>query len=530
MGEAAAGAARVLRHAEDRLRASGLTGARAFEALVDALQARLGDGGAAHPVAADALADLPAGADIDLLGLAYERFFPDLFKGKRGQYFTPPPLVRLLLSRVEVRIGTRVLDPTCGSGGLLLEAARRGARVAGIERDPLLARLAEVNLGLSGVPATIRCADFFAAVPEPVDVVVANPPFSVVIDDPAVLARYEVAAGRARALSDHLFMEALERWVVPGGQAALALPWSLVVNPSAEALRARIDAAWVREALCVLPEGVFRPFGGAAGRACLLWLRRRPAPGVRQAWAELSDPGYDVRSNRLKPTSEAEVARLERGEGFAPLEAGAWTPAPPEVTGRRVGDLACLRQEKCVPARDLAGSVGLVELADTDKATGEVGAVRRVEAAAVRGTKAVLGAGDVLVSRMRPELGNVVVRPEGIEGPVVGSTEWLPLVPRAAGHWLLHALRTPTWRDALPITEGQTRPRTTGEAVLASAVSWPGEAVAGRVDALSRRLYAERASLRARLEALQDAVDRFAAGEIDASTLDETVEALEREG
>ena len=38
----------------------------------------------------------------DLLGLAYERFFPDLFKGLRGQFFTPPALGALLVSRLGI--------------------------------------------------------------------------------------------------------------------------------------------------------------------------------------------------------------------------------------------------------------------------------------------------------------------------------------------------------------------------------------------------------------------------------------------
>ncbi len=529
MPDAAREVARALRVAEDRLRAEGLTGGRAFDALLDTIRARLGDPVAPHPAAEAALGDLAPGPDVDLLGLAYERFFADLFKGGRGQYFTPRPLVALLLSRAGLAPGDRVLDPTCGSGGLLVEAARLGARVVGIDRDPLLARLAALNLRLGGHDADVRCADFFAARPEPFDAVIANPPFSVVIDEADVLARYQLAAGRDRALSDHLFLEAIERWVRPGGLAALVLPWSIVTNARAEPLRQRVDAGWVREAICALPEGVFRPFGGAAGRACLLWLRRRPVEEVDCAWAELSDPGYDVRSTRYKPTDAGALEALCRGEGWSPLPDGAWSPAPTTTRGRRVRDLATLRDDRVVPSRVLSGELGLVELADTDKTTGEVVALRRAPSGDIDQFKAVLGDGDVLVSRMRPELGNVAILHAPSDLPqVVGSTEWLPLAPVAHGHWLLHALRAPAWRDALPITEGQTRPRTTGDAVLDAPVAWPGEAVAARVHRLSERLHAERAALRARLDALQSLVDRFAAGEIDAAALDEAIAHLER--
>src|SRR5690606_10504378 len=129
-----------------------------------------------------------------------------LFKGKRGQYFTPRPLVDLLLDRVALAPGERVLDPTCGSGGFLVRAAQRGARVVGVELDPLLADLARLNLELAGCAGEVIAGDAFAtdfssarAAPreiDPVDVVVANPPFSVAIRDPAVLDRYALARGR----------------------------------------------------------------------------------------------------------------------------------------------------------------------------------------------------------------------------------------------------------------------------------------------------------------------------------------------
>jgi hypothetical protein len=96
----------------------------------------------------------------------------------------------------------------------------------------------------------------------------------------------------------------------------------------------------------------------------------------------------------------------------------------------------------------------------------------------------------------------------------------------ARPHWLLHALRTPAWRAALPATGGQTRPRTTPADVLDAPVPWPGDEVAAAVDTLSRHLFAERAALGGQLAALQQAVDRFAAGEISAVELGDTVAAL----
>ena len=114
-----------LRGAEHRLRAVGLNGRSAYAALCRHLAQRLQlpkslwlDGPDAPPSAG--LASLELTAEIDLFGLAYERFFPEVFKGERGQFFTPRPLVEMMADLAELKPGERVLDPTCGSGGFLV--------------------------------------------------------------------------------------------------------------------------------------------------------------------------------------------------------------------------------------------------------------------------------------------------------------------------------------------------------------------------------------------------------------------------
>jgi hypothetical protein len=301
----------------------------------------------------------------------------------------------------------------------------------------------------------------------------------------------------------------------------VVLPFSILANRSTAELRARLDAGWHRLAILALPEGVFRPFGGAAGRAVLLWLERRGAPDHVERpcrWGELSDPGYDVRARSLRRTTEAEVEARVAGEGFQDLPGGAWTPAA-VGEGVRVGSLGRLRQERAEAPQWVA------DLADADRSTGEL-LPRPVAADPVGAARVALHPGDVVVARMRPNLGNVALVPPGPPG--AGSPEWIVLSPEAGvGPWLLHALRTPTWRGSLPVATGQTRPRTHADAVVASAVAWPGEALAEKVGALSSRWMAERAELRDRLLALQAAVDAFAAGEIDRGGLAERVSRLE---
>lgn len=59
----------------------------------------------------------------DLLGAAYEyliKMFADSAGKKGGEFYTPIEVVRLLVALLRPRAGMRVLDPTCGSGGMFI--------------------------------------------------------------------------------------------------------------------------------------------------------------------------------------------------------------------------------------------------------------------------------------------------------------------------------------------------------------------------------------------------------------------------
>ncbi len=61
----------------------------------------------------------------DVLGQAYEYLiaqFADDAGKKGGEFYTPKMVVRLIVECLEPQEGMSIYDPTCGSGGMLLEA------------------------------------------------------------------------------------------------------------------------------------------------------------------------------------------------------------------------------------------------------------------------------------------------------------------------------------------------------------------------------------------------------------------------
>ena len=114
-----------------------------------------------------------ADVDSDLIGTIYNTYVERPEKKQKGQYYTPPAIVRYILDETGYRTGPeiigqnkRLLDPACGSGTFLVEAARRlvAAYTAnqsvnprqlldrvrdslyGFDLNPFACYLAEVNL------------------------------------------------------------------------------------------------------------------------------------------------------------------------------------------------------------------------------------------------------------------------------------------------------------------------------------------------------------------------------------------------
>ena len=77
----------------------------------------------------------------DIFGDAYEYLlaeFADETKKKGGEFFTPREIVRFLVNLVEPKEGMRICDPTCGSGGMLIESRKYVERNGGNPRDLVL--------------------------------------------------------------------------------------------------------------------------------------------------------------------------------------------------------------------------------------------------------------------------------------------------------------------------------------------------------------------------------------------------------
>ncbi len=93
----------------------------------------------------------------DILG---EFFMEHITKGQNGQYFTPTPVCEMM-AQINVpdksSEGNRILDPACGSGRMLLSAAKISHRnyFFGADSSNTCAKMATLNFFLNGLQGEI---------------------------------------------------------------------------------------------------------------------------------------------------------------------------------------------------------------------------------------------------------------------------------------------------------------------------------------------------------------------------------------
>ncbi|WP_328955664.1 N-6 DNA methylase [Kitasatospora purpeofusca] len=246
--------------------------------------------------------DRPGGPDGDGAGLPQdfvdqvERLAADLgasavFEGLLDRWIqaharqvevTPAPVAALMAEVVAVGNGAAprtVLDPACGTGGLLDAMASRGAEVLyGQDADPDLAEVARLRLGLGAGAESVLAAgdslldDAFAG--RQVQAVVCNPPFGQ-----RSWGRNELGYDSRWSYGLPPNTEPELAWVQhalahleSGGCAAVLMPAAAAARPSGRRIRAELVRRGALRAVVALPPGA----SSAHGMGTHLWLAGPP--------------------------------------------------------------------------------------------------------------------------------------------------------------------------------------------------------------------------------------------------------------
>jgi type I restriction enzyme M protein len=277
-------------------------------------------------------------AKADVLGQSYEyliKKFADATNKKAGEFYTPRSVVRLMVNILDPREGESIYDPTCGTGGMLLEAIHhvqetRGdvrslwGKLYGQEKNLTTSAIARMNLFLHGANDfkivrgdTLRDPAFFLGDSlATFDCVIANPPFSlkkwgddVWASDP--YGRNFAGMPPART-GDYAFVQHMIKSMAPKtGRMAVVLPHGGLFRMGKEgAIRRKLLGMDLLEAVIGLGPGLFYGTGLAA---CILVFRQKKAKD-RKNKVLIIDASKEFRKGRAQ--NELLPEHVERIHGW----------------------------------------------------------------------------------------------------------------------------------------------------------------------------------------------------------------------
>jgi len=229
--------------------------------------------------------DFNSSEDRHIFGDIYETILRELQSaGNYGEFYTPRALTEFMTETVNPRLGEKVLDLACGTGGFLTSAIENIRKqdvksvedlktleetIHGMEFKPLPFMLCVTNLILHDVEVprvdytdSLNREYTSIGAKDRVDVIVANPPFGASVTD-GVETNFPQTF-RCTESAD-LFLVLMVRYLKEGGRAAIVLPdGSLTGDGVKQRIRQHFLESCNVHTIVRLPNSVFQPYASVA--------------------------------------------------------------------------------------------------------------------------------------------------------------------------------------------------------------------------------------------------------------------------
>ena len=330
----------------------------------------------------------------DLLGAAYEyliRDFADSAGKKGGEFYTPRPVVQLMVRLVDPQPGMKIYDPCSGSGGMLIYSSNHVADNGGDPNDLVLAgqedsgttwSISKMNMLLHGIrDADLRNNDTLTD-PEHVsggelvrfDRVITNPPFSQNYDKASLTHTERFRYGytpESGKKADLMFLQHMLAVVKPDGIVATVMPHGVLFRGGAEGdIRQRFIEDDLLDTVIGLGPNLFYATGIPA--AILIMRAKGSKPPERRGKVLFINADRDYQEgraqNHLRPRDEEKITAAYRG--FADVDGFARVVTVEELAGndfncniRRYADNSPQPEPHDVRAH-LHGGVPMSEITD----------------------------------------------------------------------------------------------------------------------------------------------------------------------
>lgn len=308
--------------------------------------------------------------DLDSKGAAFEYFVRATLKGKKlGQYFTPRPLVKLMLSlgNSEQIVTSllynkpfKVLDPACGTGGFLVvglnyslklaEHELKGKQISktvyddlidaikknvfyGVDANEGVASSAKMNMIIAGDGhSNIQCTDSLKVdkfIPKYdhagkviddglADLILSNPPFGTVESDSigGHISTFDIKSSKGQSL----FIQKMISSIRPFGNIVTVIDEGVLNTESYQNLREHILKNCIIKMVLSLPDETFKP-NKINVKSSVLLLTKRETPDENLSdeysviFVKINSLGYDGSGEPLRNFNEyqliSEISNLQ---------------------------------------------------------------------------------------------------------------------------------------------------------------------------------------------------------------------------
>ncbi len=217
----------------------------------------------------------------DVRGRLFETYLGRVFTSGLGQFFTPREIVEFmtgfLYKKNLIPKNATILDPACGSAGILLTARNKETRkIVGYDINERLVRVSKMNMVLHGISDyEINNQSFLLCTDEELyDVCITNPPFGVEEKQRDILDKFIFGHDKKSCDLEILFIEKILKVLKPGGVCGIVLPDGVFNNVSSIKLREYILEHAEVIASIDLPENVFKASGTGCETGILFFKKK----------------------------------------------------------------------------------------------------------------------------------------------------------------------------------------------------------------------------------------------------------------
>ncbi|MBS3149172.1 SAM-dependent DNA methyltransferase [Candidatus Woesearchaeota archaeon] len=273
----------------------------------------------------------------DTQGDIYEYLLSELqTAGKNGQFRTPRHIIKMMVELTKPGLGDRILDPSCGTAGFLVNAyehilktnQKNGVSTLspqkkemldndtlyGYDIDRTMVRIAVMNLMMHGItnPKIMGEDTLSKRYNEKgtYDLIMANPPFKGSINESEKSDELTITTSK----TEILFIELMFNSLSIGGRCAVIVPDGVLFGNSNahKSIRKLLLEKCRLDAIISMPSGIFKPYAGVS-TAVLYFTKGEPTEKV---WFyDMEADGFSLDDKRIPQPEKDDIPDiLERFE------------------------------------------------------------------------------------------------------------------------------------------------------------------------------------------------------------------------